>query len=92
NIKSGRTYPAILATTADTDDRVVPSHSFKYVAALQAAQIGPRPHLLRIDTRAGHGLGKPLGKAIDEASDLWAFAGYFTGLTAAEALPASPSG
>jgi prolyl oligopeptidase len=81
NIRSGRDYPAILTTTADTDDRVVPGHSFKYAAALQAAQIGPQPHLLRIETRAGHGMGKPLSKAIEEVSDMWAFAGYFTGLT-----------
>ena len=81
NIRSGRDYPAILTTTADTDDRVVPSHSFKYAAALQAAQIGPKPHLLRVETRAGHGMGKPLAKLIEEVSDMWAFVGYFTGLT-----------
>ncbi len=80
NIESGRTYPAILATTADTDDRVVPSHSFKYVAALQAADIGPKPHLVRIETRAGHGGGKPIDKYIAETADLWAFAAYWTGL------------
>lgn len=81
NIRSGRDYPAILTTTADTDDRVVPSHSFKYAAALQAARIGPKPHLLRVETRAGHGMGKPLSKLIEEVSDMWAFAGHFTGLT-----------
>lgn len=81
NIRSGRDYPAILTTTADTDDRVVPSHSFKYAAALQAAQIGPKPHLLRVETRAGHGMGKPLSKLIEEVADMWAFAGHFTGLT-----------
>ncbi len=81
NIHSGKDYPAILTTTADTDDRVVPGHSFKYAAALQAAQIGLKPHLLRVETRAGHGMGKPLSKAIEEVADLWAFAGYFTGLT-----------
>jgi len=81
NIRSGRHYPAILTTTADTDDRVVPGHSFKYAAALQAAQIGPKPHLLRVETRAGHGMGKPLSKLIEEVADMWAFAGYFTGLT-----------
>ena len=80
NIRPGRAYPAILATTGDNDDRVVPAHSFKYVAALQAADIGPRPHLLRIDRRAGHGSGKPIDQLIDEYADSYAFAAYFTGL------------
>lgn len=80
NIKKGN-YPAILVTTADTDDRVVPGHSFKYTAALQAAPIGDKPHLIRIETRAGHGEGKPTDKIIAEAADLWAFAGKWTGLT-----------
>ncbi|MCR5871955.1 MULTISPECIES: prolyl oligopeptidase family protein [unclassified Sphingomonas] len=80
NIASGKTYPAILATTADTDDRVVPGHTFKYTAALQAADIGPKPHLVRIETRAGHGSGKPTDKVIEETSDLWAFAAKWTGL------------
>ncbi len=77
----GRDYPAIMVTTADTDDRVVPGHSFKYAAALQAAAIGDKPHLIRIETRAGHGAGKPTDKLIEEYADLWAFAGWFTGLT-----------
>ncbi len=81
NVKGGKAYPAILVTTADTDDRVVPSHSFKYAAALQAAPIGDKPHLIRIETRAGHGSGKPTDKIIAEAADLSAFAGYWTGLT-----------
>jgi prolyl oligopeptidase len=80
NVASGKTYPAILATTADTDDRVVPGHTFKYTAALQAADIGPKPHLVRIETRAGHGSGKPTDKIIEETSDLWAFAAKWTGL------------
>ena len=80
NIQSGKVYPAILATTADTDDRVVPGHSFKYVAALQAADIGPKLHLVRIETRAGHGAGKPTHKIIEETADMWAFAAYWTGL------------
>jgi prolyl oligopeptidase len=80
NIRAGQTYPAVLATTADTDDRVVPGHTFKYVAALQAAEIGPKPHLVRIETRAGHGAGKPTDKVIEETADLWAFAAYWTGL------------
>ena len=79
-IRDGIDYPAILIATADTDDRVVPSHSFKYAAALQAADIGPRPHLIRIETRAGHGAGKPTAKQIDEVADLWAFAAYWSGL------------
>ena len=81
NIRSRPDYPAILATTADTDDRVVPGHSFKYTAALQAASIGDKPHLIRVETRAGHGSGKPTAKIIEETADEWAFAGYWTGLT-----------
>jgi len=81
NIRGGKDYPAVLVTTADTDDRVVPGHSFKYAAALQAAKAGEKPHLIRIETRAGHGSGKPTDKIIAEAADLWAFAGYWTGLT-----------
>jgi prolyl oligopeptidase len=81
NIKGGKDYPAILVTTADTDDRVVPGHSFKYAAALQEASIGDKPHLIRIETRAGHGSGKPTSKQIDEIADLWSFIGYWTGLT-----------
>jgi len=80
NIRAGADYPAILVTTADTDDRVVPGHSFKYAAALQAADIGDRPHLIRIETRAGHGAGKPTDKVIEEAADLWAFAAQWTGM------------
>jgi prolyl oligopeptidase len=84
NIRSGQDYPAIMVTTADTDDRVVPGHSFKYTAALQAAQIGPKPHLIRIETRAGHGSGKPTDKVIAEAVDSWAFAAAWTGMTVRE--------
>ncbi|WP_448661771.1 prolyl oligopeptidase family serine peptidase [Sphingomonas sp. CJ20] len=80
NVRSGVAYPAILASTADTDDRVVPGHTFKYVAAIQAAAIGDKPHLVRIETRAGHGSGKPTDKVIEEAADLWAFAAQWTGL------------
>ncbi len=80
NIKSGKPYPAILATTADTDDRVVPGHTFKYVAALQAAALGSKPRIARIETRAGHGAGKPTDKIIQETADLWAFAAHWTGL------------
>ena len=60
-------------TTADHDDRVVPGHSFKFAAALQAAQAGPAPTLIRIETKAGHGAGKPTSKQIDEAADRFAF-------------------
>ncbi len=80
NIQSGKSYPAVLATTADTDDRVVPGHSFKYIAALQAADIGVKPHLARIENRAGHGAGKPTDKVIDEPPDMWAFAAQWAGL------------
>lgn len=80
NIRSGEDYPAILVTTADTDDRVVPGHSFKYAAALQAADIGDKPHLIRIETRAGHGSGKPTDKIIEEYADMWAFIARHTGL------------
>ena len=73
NIKEGTDYPAILVTTADTDDRVVPGHSFKYAAALQEAQAGDDPVLIRIETRAGHGAGVPTDKVIEGYSDSWAF-------------------
>ncbi|HEX7821934.1 MAG TPA: prolyl oligopeptidase family serine peptidase [Sphingobium sp.] len=79
-IHDGQDYPAILVTTADTDDRVVPGHSFKYTAALQHAAIGDKPHLIRIETRAGHGSGKPVDKTIAEFSDMYAFAARWTGL------------
>lgn len=75
----GARYPAILVTTADTDNRVVPAHSFKFAAALQAADIGTRPHLLRVETRAGHGAGKPTDMVIEEFADMWAFAAHWTG-------------
>ena len=80
NVASGRDYPAILVTTADTDDRVVPGHSFKYAAALQAADIGGKPHLIRIETRAGHGSGKPTDKIIAESADMYAFIAKWTGM------------
>ena len=84
NIRSGVDYPALLVTTADTDDRVVPGHSFKYTAALQAADLGDKPQLIRIETRAGHGSGKPTDKAIEEAADVLAFLAAFTGLDLSE--------
>jgi prolyl oligopeptidase len=73
HIRSGTRYPATFITTADHDDRVVPAHSFKFAATLQAAQAGPAPILIRIETRAGHGAGKPTSKLIEEAADKWAF-------------------
>ncbi len=73
NIKPGIAYPATLITTADHDDRVVPAHSFKFAAALQASQGGDAPVLIRIETKAGHGAGKPTVKIIEEAADKWAF-------------------
>ncbi|MFZ5623059.1 MAG: prolyl oligopeptidase family serine peptidase [Gemmatimonadota bacterium] len=74
NLKPGTDYPATLVTTADHDDRVVPGHSFKFAAALQAASTGRRPALIRIETKAGHGAGKPIAKVIEENADLMAFA------------------
>jgi prolyl oligopeptidase len=80
-IRGPRDYPAILVTTADTDDRVVPGHSFKYTAMLQNTPgLGSKPHLIRIETRAGHGSGKPTDKIIEEAADVAAFLAKFTGL------------
>jgi prolyl oligopeptidase len=73
NIKSDTAYPATLITTADHDDRVVPAHSFKFAAALQEAHAGDAPTLIRIETKAGHGAGKPTAKIIEEAADKWAF-------------------
>ena len=73
NLVPGTSYPATLITTADHDDRVVPAHSFKYAAALQAAQGGEAPCLIRIETKAGHGAGVPTSKVIEESADKWAF-------------------
>ncbi|MEM9183553.1 MAG: prolyl oligopeptidase family serine peptidase [Pseudomonadota bacterium] len=73
NIKEGVDYPAIMVTTADTDDRVVPGHSFKYAARLQAANPNGKPAIIRIESRAGHGAGKPTDKTIAEYADRWGF-------------------
>jgi len=73
NIRPGTRYPATMVTTADHDDRVVPPHSFKYTATLQAAQAGDAPILIRIETRGGHGAGTPVSKQIEQAADRWAF-------------------
>lgn len=79
-LKPGTTYPATLITTADHDDRVVPAHSFKYAAALQAANNGTNPTLIRIDSKAGHGAGKPISKVIEEYADIYAFIMYHLGM------------
>jgi prolyl oligopeptidase len=73
NLKPGKSYPATLITTADHDDRVVPAHSFKFAAALQEVQAGDAPVLIRIETKAGHGAGKPTTKIIEEIADRWGF-------------------
>jgi prolyl oligopeptidase len=78
NIRPGTKYPAVLVTTADHDDRVVPGHSFKYIAALQAAQAGDSPVIIRIDVKSGHGAGKPTAKLIEEVADRLAFITEFT--------------
>lgn len=78
NLKKGVHYPATLITTADHDDRVVPAHSFKFAATLQECQTGKNPTLIRIESKAGHGAGKPTAKTIEEVVDIWAF--IFTNL------------
>src|SRR2546425_173717 len=82
NLRPGTRYPATLITTADHDDRVVPGHSFKFAAALQAAQAGAVPVLIEIETKAGHGAGKPTSKLIEEQADRWAFLVKVLGITA----------
>jgi len=79
NVKAGVNYPPTLTITADHDDRVVPGHSFKYAAAMQAANAGnPNPQLIRIEERGGHGAGKPVGKKIEEVADVLAFLAHYT--------------
>jgi len=73
NVVKGTKYPATMVMTGDHDDRVVPAHSFKFAATLQAANSGKNPSLIRIDTKAGHGAGKPIGKIIDAQTDMWSF-------------------
>ena len=80
NLKPGTAYPATLVTTADHDDRVVPAHSFKFAATLQDCQAGPNPILIRIDTKAGHGGGKPLAKVLEEQADIYSFILYNMGV------------
>ncbi|MFY7939033.1 MAG: prolyl oligopeptidase family serine peptidase [Flavobacterium sp.] len=81
NVKSGVQYPATLITTGDHDDRVVPAHSFKFAAELQAKQTGTNPVLIRIEVNAGHGAGKPISKTIQENADIQAFTLYNMGIT-----------
>ncbi|MBY0242910.1 MAG: prolyl oligopeptidase family serine peptidase [Burkholderiaceae bacterium] len=81
NLKQGSCYPATMVVTADHDDRVVPAHSFKFAAAAQAAQGGANPILIRIDTKAGHGAGKPTSKQIEEVTDRWGFLSKALGMT-----------
>jgi prolyl oligopeptidase len=80
NFKDGTSYPATLVTTADHDDRVVPAHSFKFAARMQEAHRGDNPVLIRIETKAGHGAGKPTSKQIEEAADMWSFVMYNMGM------------
>ncbi|MDQ6764203.1 MAG: prolyl oligopeptidase family serine peptidase [Bacteroidota bacterium] len=80
NLKPGIKYPATLVTTGDHDDRVVPAHSFKFAATLQADNDGANPTLIRIETKAGHGAGKPTSKVIEEAADIWSFVMYNLGM------------
>lgn len=81
NVKAGTKYPPTMVTTADHDDRVYPAHSFKYAAALQAAQAGDSPVLIRIETKAGHGAGKPTSKQIEEQTDIYGFLVKSLGIT-----------
>lgn len=80
NLKEGTNYPATMITTGDHDDRVVPAHSFKFAAALQEANSGKHPTLIRIDVKAGHGAGKPISKVIDAQADVWSFVMYHLGM------------
>jgi len=86
SLKKGASYPPTLITTADHDDRVVPAHSFKFAAAMQAAQGGDAPVLIRVDVKAGHGAGKPTAKVIEEAADRWSFLMATLGVTPQPAL------
>lgn len=81
NVKQGVAYPATLVTTGDHDDRVVPAHSFKFAAHLQANAGGQNPQLIRIETNAGHGAGTPVSKLVEQAADIWAFSLYNMGVS-----------
>ena len=80
NLKPGTKHPATLVTTADHDDRVVPAHSFKFAATLQADNDGTNPTLIRIDSKAGHGAGKPMAKVLEEQADIYGFIMYNLGM------------
>jgi prolyl oligopeptidase len=82
NVEEGVAYPATMVTTADHDDRVVPAHSFKFAAELQAKHAGKAPVLIRIETNAGHGAGTPISKRIEQTADIYAFTLYNMGFTA----------
>ena len=87
NVRPGVSYPSTLVTTADHDDRVVPAHSFKFAATLQADNGGPVPKLIRIETNAGHGAGTPVAKLIEQSADIYAFTLYEMGY---QQLPRQP--
>lgn len=76
----GTKYPATMVTTADHDDRVVPAHSFKFAATLQECNDGTNPTLIRIDSKAGHGAGKPMSKVLEEQADIYGFIMYNLGM------------
>ena len=80
NIAKGKKYPATMVMTGDHDDRVVPAHSFKFAATLQAENTNNNPTFIRIDSKAGHGAGKPIGKIIDAQTDLWSFVMFHLGM------------
>jgi len=80
NVKEGASYPATMVTTADHDDRVVPAHSFKFISEVQAKHKGANPVLIRIESKAGHGAGKPTSKVIEEWTDFWTFAFHNFGI------------
>ena len=88
-MKPGTKYPPILITTGDHDDRVFPAHSFKFAATMQAAQAGDAPVLIRIETRAGHGGGKPTAKAIEDLGDRYSFLAKILGMDAPHATTAA---
>ncbi len=92
NLKAGTAYPPTFITTADYDDRVVPAHSFKFAAALQEAHSGPNPVLIRIQTSAGHGAGKPTSMQIDEAADMYAFLTRVLRIKIDDSLGTQPEG
>jgi prolyl oligopeptidase len=92
NIRAGAAYPATLITAGDHDDRVFPAHSFKYTAALQEAQAGANPVLIRVETRAGHGGGMPLNKRIEATVDQFAFMVRVLGVSEGEGATARTAG